>query len=68
MIFFLLVVLLNDVKLTSQAFVNIINFQNFLILDSVIPLITVAGTIFAYFSIIIVSFGDYSGMLKTIKN
>ena len=67
MIFFLLVVLLNDVKLTSQAFVNIINFQNFLILDSIIPLITVAGTIFAYFSIIIVSFGDFSRHVKDNK-
>jgi nucleobase:cation symporter-1, NCS1 family len=67
MIFFLLVVLLNDVKLTTQAFVNIINFKNFLILDSIIPLITVAGTIFAYFSIIIVSFGDFSRYVKDNK-
>ncbi len=67
MIFFLFVVLLNDVKLTSNAFVNIINFQNFLVLDSIIPLITVAGTIFAYFSIIIVSFGDYSRFVKNEK-
>ena len=64
MLFFLLVVLLNDVKLTTQAFANIINFQNFLIFDSIIPLITVAGTIFAYFSIIIVSFGDFSRYVK----
>ena len=64
MVFFLLVVLLNDVKLTTQAFANIINFQNFLIFDSIIPLITVAGTIFAYFSIIIVSFGDFSRYVK----
>jgi nucleobase:cation symporter-1, NCS1 family len=67
MIFFLFVVLLSDVKLTSQAFVNIINFQNFLSLDSIIPLITVAGTIFAYFSIIIVSFGDFSRYVKNDK-
>jgi NCS1 family nucleobase:cation symporter-1 len=67
MIFFLFVVLLSDVKLTSQAFVNIINFQNFLSLDNIIPLITVAGTIFAYFSIIIVSFGDFSRYIKNDK-
>ena len=64
MIFFLLVVLLNDVKTTSQAFINIINFQNFLALDNVVALITVAGTIFAYFSIIIVSYGDFSRYVK----
>ena len=67
MTFFLLIVLLNDVKLTTQAFVNIINFQNFLTLESIIPLITVAGTIFAYFSIIIVSFGDFSRYVKDNK-
>jgi nucleobase:cation symporter-1, NCS1 family len=67
MIFFLFVVLLNDVKSTSQAFIDIINFKNFLIPGSVIPLITVAGTIFAYFSIIIVSFGDFSRYVKDNK-
>jgi nucleobase:cation symporter-1, NCS1 family len=67
MTFFLLVILLNDVKLTTQAFVKIINFKNFLIYDNIIPLITVAGTIFAYFSIIIVSFGDFSRYVKDNK-
>ena len=67
MIFFLFVVLLNDVKSTSQAFNDILNFQNFLTPDSIIPLITVAGTIFAYFSIIIVSFGDFSRYVKDNK-
>ena len=67
MIFFLLVVLLNDVKSTSQAFIDILNFQNFLTVNSIIPLMTVAGTIFAYFSIIIVSFGDFSRYVKDNK-
>ena len=67
MIFFLFVVLLNDVKSTSQAFIDILNFQKFLIPGSIIPLITVAGTIFAYFSIIIVSFGDFSRYVKDNK-
>jgi len=67
MIFFLFAVLLSDVKLTSKAFIDIINFKNFLVSDSIIPLITVTGTIFAYFSIIIVSFGDYSRFVKNDK-
>jgi NCS1 family nucleobase:cation symporter-1 len=67
MIFFLFVVLLNDVKSTSQAFLDILNFQNFLIVENIIPLVTVAGTIFAYFSIIIVSFGDFSRYVKDDK-
>ena len=67
MIFFLFVVLLNDVRSTSQAFIDIINFKIFFISDNIIPLITVAGTIFAYFSIIIVSFGDFSRYVKDTK-
>ena len=67
MIFFLFVILLSDVKSTSQAFIDILNFQNFLISENIIPLITVAGTTFAYFSIIIVSFGDFSRYVKNNK-
>ena len=67
MIFFLFVVLLSDVKITSQAFMDIMNLKNFLSMDNIIPLITVAGTIFAYFSIIIVSFGDFSRYVKDEK-
>ena len=62
MILFFFVVLLSDVKLTTQAFSDILNFNNFLDTDNIIPLLTVTGTIFAYFSIIIVSFGDFPDM------
>jgi len=64
MIFFFLVVLLSDVKLTTQAFTQILNFNNFIDYKNIVPLITVAGTIFAYFSIIIISFGDFSRYVK----
>ena len=64
MILFFFVVLLSDVKLTTQAFSDILNFNNFLDTDNIIPLLTVTGTIFAYFSIIIVSFGDFSRYVK----
>ena len=67
MVFFLFVVLLSDVKSTSQAFIDILNFKSFLILDNIIPLMTVAATIFAFFSIIIVSFGDFSRYVKDDK-
>ena len=60
MIIFFLTVFLSDVKTTTQAFSNILNFENFLKQNNILPLITVAGTIFAYFSIVIVSFGDFT--------
>ena len=64
MTIFFFIVFLSDVKTTSQAFLNILSFDNFLNKDNILPLLAVAGTIFAYFSIIIVSFGDYSRYVK----
>jgi len=68
MIIFFFVVFLTDIKVTSKAFVDILNFGNFLDINNLAPLITVAGTIFAYFSIIIISFGDFSRYVKDEKN
>ena len=64
MILFFFSVLLSDVKLTSNAFLKILDFGNFINKDNIGPLITVTGTIFAYFSIIIISFGDFSRYVK----
>ena len=68
MILFFFVVFLSDVKVTAQAFLEILNFGNFLDINNLAPLLTVTGTIFAYFSIIIISFGDYSRYVKNEQN
>ena len=68
MIVFFFIVFLSDVKITSSAFISILSFENFLNLDNLAPLLTVAGTIFAYFSIIIISYGDYSRYVKDEVN
>ena len=68
MIIFFFVVFLADVKVTSKAFLDILNFGNFLDINNLAPLLTVAGTIFTYFSIIIISFGDFSRYVKDEKN
>ena len=60
LVIFFFSVLLSDVKFTSKAFMNILDLGNFLDKENFGPLITVAGTIFAYFSIVILSFGDFS--------
>ncbi|MDA9794224.1 cytosine permease [Pelagibacteraceae bacterium] len=62
---FFFTVLLSDVKMTANAFISILDFKNFLNLDNIAPILTVAGTIFAYFSIIIISFGDFSRHVKS---
>ena len=68
MILFFFIVLLKDVNITIQAFSDILNFNNFLDSTNILPLLTVSGTIFAYFSIIIVSFGDFSRYVKNEKD
>ncbi len=67
MFIFFLVVFLSDVKLTTEAFLGILNFEELFNKNNIAPLITVAGTIFAYFSIIIVSYGDFSRYVKNKK-
>ena len=64
MLFFFLVVLLLDVKLVFQSFIDIFTFKNIFVKNNILPLITVAGTIFAYFSFIIVNYGDFSRYVK----
>ena len=64
MLIFFISVLLSDVKFTSRAFLNILNFENFLDKNNLGPLLTVIGTTFAYFSIIILNFGDFSRYVK----
>ena len=54
-------------RITTAAFSNIFNLNNFLDVNNLAPLLTVAGTIFAYFSILIISFGDFSRYVKNEK-
>jgi len=64
MLIFFFTVLLNDVKFSTYVFVNSLNYDNFIFADNLGPLVTVAGTVFAYFSIVILSFGDFSRYTK----
>ena len=64
MIIFFFGVLLSDVKLTSQAFSELLDYKNLLDDENIFALLSIAGAIFAYFSIIIVTFGDFSRYVK----
>ena len=64
MLLFFFAVLLSDVKFSIKVFVNILDFSNFVEFSNLMPVITVAGTMFAYFSIVILSFGDFSRYVK----
>ncbi len=64
---FFFITLLNDVKTTSQAFFEVFSYNKLLDKNNILPLITIAGTIFAYFSILLVNFGDFSRYVKSEK-
>ncbi len=65
MLLFFLVILLYDTKIVTAAFADIFLFKNVFDKNNIAPLVTVAGTIFAYFSVTIVNYGDFS---KYVKN
>ena len=67
MVIFFFVVFLSDVKITTRAFTSIFSLDNFLDFNNLAPLFTVAATIFSYFSILIISFGDFSRYVKNEK-
>jgi len=64
MLVFFLVVFLYDVKGTSSAFFDIFSINNLLDKSNIAPLIIVAGTIFTYFSIVVLNYGDFSRYVK----
>jgi nucleobase:cation symporter-1, NCS1 family len=67
MLIFFLVVFLYDVKVSSVAFADIFSVNNIFEKNNIAPLFTVVGTIFAYFSIVIINFGDFSRYVKNEK-
>ena len=64
MLLFLKHVLLYDVKTVSAAFADIFSISNVFDKNNIAPLITVAGTIIAYFSVVIVNYGDFTRYVK----
>ena len=64
-ILFFFTILLSDVQFTSNAFLSLLDFGNFVDINNLGPVITVAGTTFAYFAIVILSFGDFSRYVKS---
>ena len=64
MLVFFLVVLLYDVEIVSAAFIDIFSLSNLFNKSNIEPLVGVTGTVFAYFSLVIVNYGDFSRYIK----
>ena len=64
MLFFVIIVYLKIQGDLFNSFYSIFKPEEAFNMQNAVPLMTVFGTMFAYFSIIIVNFGDYSKHLK----
>ena len=65
-LFLILIIGENYTQLVNSLALSL-NFENFISRNNITPLITVAGTLFAYFSILILNFGDFSRYVKNSK-
>ena len=64
---FLYIILSENYNDVSQSFKNLLIFENFFSKENILAIVAIAGTIFAYFSIVIVNFGDFSRYVKNEK-
>ena len=64
---FLIITVLENYDAVFQLFKDLLIFDNFFLKENIIPIITISGTIFAYFSIVILNFGDFSRYVKNEK-
>ena len=64
LILFLVIIISENFNEVSNSFKLSLNAENAIAKNNIVPLITVIGTMFAYFSIVIVNFGDFSRYVK----
>ncbi len=67
LLFFLTIIMFEYYDQIVERFYEIIKFDNIFIKENLTPLITITGTMFAYFSIVILNFGDFSRYAKNEK-
>ena len=61
---FFLVVILYDYEYVTRGFLDLFIYENFFIKANIAPIFTIAGTIFSYFSIILLNYGDFTRYVK----
>ena len=67
MILFLGLLFSENFVYIKTNFVDLLTFENINTKENIIATFTIAGTIFSYFSIVIVNFGDFSRYVKNEK-
>ena len=64
LILFLIIILSENYNELMNSIKLSLNFESIIAKKNIIPLISIIGTMFAYFSIIIINFGDFSRYVK----
>jgi NCS1 family nucleobase:cation symporter-1 len=64
MLLFVLIVILYEYEYVTQAFLDIFIYKNLFTTSNIAPIITVAATIFTYFSVILINYGDFTRYVK----
>ncbi len=67
LVIFLIMVISEYYLSLSNSFKTLLIYEDIFSKENIVPIITIAGTIFAYFSIVIVNFGDFSRYVKNEK-
>ena len=65
---FLFIIVLENFEDLKNSLLLSLNYENFFSKKNIYPLISVTGTLFAYFSIVLVNFGDFSRYVKNEKD
>mgnify|MGYP005993283175 CR=1 FL=1 len=61
---FFLVVILYDYEYVTKGFLDLFIYENIFIKVNIAPIISIAATIFSYFSIILLNYGDFTRYVK----
>jgi len=64
LILFCVIIASTNLVEVVDSFKNLLDFDNVISKSNLLPFLTVFGTMFAYFAIIIVNFGDFSRFVK----
>ena len=68
LIIFLIIILSEQYESLSQSFALSTNFDLSIDKDQLLPLFSIVGTMFAYFAILLISFGDFSRNVKSVND
>ena len=68
LLLFLFIIVVENFEDLKNSLLLSLNYENFFSKKNIYPLISITGTLFAYFSIVLVNFGDFSRYVKNEKD